>query len=62
MSKCPSKIQTAEGLGTTHGIDIPRKTSSRERDVLQELATKVAEIAARPKEQEKARQNEVASN
>ncbi len=55
MKKCPSRIQTAEGLGTTHGIDIPKNISSKEREVLQELARKVAEIAARPIEQEKAR-------
>ncbi len=55
MSKCPSQIQTAEGLGTTHGIDIPKNISAKERDVLQELARKVAEIAARPAELEKAR-------
>ncbi|MCP4313415.1 MAG: hypothetical protein GY790_19330, partial [Bacteroidetes bacterium] len=55
MSKCPSQIQTAEGLGTTHGIGIPKKISAKEREVLQALARKVAEIAARPAEQEKAR-------
>jgi hypothetical protein len=55
MKKCPSQIQTAEGLGTTHGIDIPAEISSKEREIIQELARKVAEIAARPKEQEKAR-------
>ncbi len=55
MKKCPSQIQTAEGLGTTHGIDIPKGISIKEREVLQGLAWKVAEIAARPAEQEKAR-------
>ena len=54
MTKCPSQIQTAEGLGTTHGIDIPVIIAEGEREILQSLAKKVAELAARPAEQEKA--------
>lgn len=47
MSKCPSQIQTIEGLGTTHGIDIPNHVSSKKREVLQGLARKIAEIVMR---------------
>ncbi len=54
MSRCPSQIQTAEGLGTTHGIGIPSKITPDEREILQNLACRVAELAARPVEQEKA--------
>jgi len=53
MKKCPSQLQTAEGLGTTHGIDIPDHISSKEREILKDLAWKVAEIASGTLEQEK---------
>jgi hypothetical protein len=59
MCKCPSKEQpskeqTAAGLSTTHGIKIPENISLHEKDTLQTLAKKVAELASRPIEQEKA--------
>ena len=54
MCKCPSKEQTAAGLSTTHGIKIRENISLHEKDTLQTLAKKVAELASRPIEQEKA--------
>jgi hypothetical protein len=55
MKKCPSQIQTAEGLGTTHGINIPSHVLLKEKEVLQGLAREMAEIASRPLEHEKAK-------
>ena len=53
--KCPSTEQTAAGLSTTSGIDIPEKISQDERDTLRNLAKRVAELASRPIEREKAK-------
>ena len=53
MAKCPSTVQTAAGLGTTTGIEIPSTISAKENSVLQSLAKRVAELASRPVEQEK---------
>lgn len=55
MAKCPSTEQTAAGLGTTHGIDLPTNIPEKEKFLLRKLAEQVAELAARPVEQEKAR-------
>jgi len=51
---CPSTIQTAAGLSTTHGMELPEKISAGERTILRDLALQVAHLAARPEEQEKA--------
>jgi hypothetical protein len=45
--------QTAAGLSTTHGITGDLRLSPRETEVLRRLAGKVAELAARPQEEEK---------
>ena len=52
---CPSTNQTAAGLSTTHGIELPQKIESTERAILRDLARQVAQLAARPEEEEKAR-------
>jgi len=49
----PSTIQTAAGLSTTHGIDAELTISTKEKEILQNLAKKVADLAARPIEAEK---------
>jgi len=51
---CPSTIQTAAGLSTTHGLELPDYISERERSVLRDLSLQVAQLAARPDEQKKA--------
>ncbi|TVR68169.1 MAG: hypothetical protein EA427_11210 [Spirochaetaceae bacterium] len=48
-------MQTASGLSTTRGISGRLSVTPRERDLLRELARHVAEIAARPQMEEKAR-------
>ena len=53
--KDPSMEQTAAGLSTTHGISGDLNYSSKEREILRALAGKMAELAARPAEKEKAR-------
>ena len=53
--KCPSTLQTAVGLSSTHGIEVPAQVLDLERETLQTLASEVAELAARPVEKEKAR-------
>ena len=50
-----SMEQTAAGLSTTRGIDGTLEISLREVRVLQDLAKKVAELSARPVEEEKKR-------
>jgi len=51
--KDPSMEQTAAGLSTTHGITGDLRVSGREREILRSLAGKVAELAARPEEEQK---------
>jgi hypothetical protein len=53
--KDPSTEQTAAGLATTHGVAGDLSTSSRERNILRGLASRVARLAARQVEQEKKR-------
>ena len=55
MSSCPSTEQTAAGLSTTHGFELPAVPAEKEKEALRLLATEVAELASRPLEQEKAR-------
>lgn len=55
MSLCPSTEQTASGLGTTQGFELPAVVTEKEKEVLRSLAQEVAELASRPEEQEKAR-------
>ena len=50
-----STEQTAAGLNTMRGIDGTLEISPREKHILRELAVKVAELAARPIEEEKRR-------
>lgn len=45
--------QTAAGLSTTHGIEGSLEITPREKAILRELATRVAELANRPIEEEK---------
>ena len=54
MSRCPSTEQTAAGLSTTQGLDIPEAISEKEWSILRNLAEKVAELSARDKEARKA--------
>lgn len=55
IMNCPSTIQTAAGLRTTHGMELPGSISPDERTILRNLARQVAQLAARPEEQEKAK-------
>lgn len=54
MHPDPSTIQTASGLSTTRGIAADLTVTARERELLKHLALRVAELAARPIEKEKA--------
>ena len=53
--KDSSTEQTAAGLNTLRGIDGSLEVSPREKNILRGLAAKVAELAARPIEEEKKR-------
>ncbi|MBN2377561.1 MAG: hypothetical protein JXD22_14270 [Sedimentisphaerales bacterium] len=55
MARDLSMEQTGAGLSTTYGIADDLNYSPRERETLRSLAGRVAELAARPAEQEKAR-------
>jgi len=54
MARDPSTEQSAAGLSTTRGIAGDLRYSPQEKDILRSLAARVAELAARPVEQEKA--------
>jgi len=54
LASDPSMEQTAAGLATTKGIEGDLRISKAERRVLRDLASRVAELAARPIEKEKA--------
>ncbi len=54
MARDPSMEQTAAGLSTTKGIEGDLSASKAEQSILRNLASKVAELAARPIEREKA--------
>ena len=54
MGKDPSMEQTAAGISTTKGIEGDLRISKAEQAILRSLACKVAELAARPIEREKA--------
>ena len=55
MGRDPSMEQTAAGISTTKGIEGNLGISKVERSILHDLASKVAELAARPIEREKAK-------
>jgi hypothetical protein len=55
MVNDPSTEQTVAGLSNTQGIEGSIDVSTGERHILRELARKVAELAARPSEDEKKR-------
>ena len=55
MGRDPSMEQTAAGISTTKGIEGNLGISKVERSILRDLASKVAELAARPIEREKAK-------
>ena len=48
-----SMEQTALGISTTHGISGDIIYSAKEKSILRELAKRVAELAAHPREAEK---------
>ena len=54
FSKDPSMEQTAMGPSTTKGIEGDLSISKADRPILCDLASRVAELATRPVEQEKA--------
>jgi hypothetical protein len=55
MPKDPSMEQTAAGLSTTQGISGDCIPDSFEREILRDLAKQIADLSARPIEQEKRR-------
>jgi len=53
MGRDPYLEQTAAGLSTTYGISGDLRISLRERQILRDLAYKVAELVSRPLEKKK---------